>query len=342
MGRPTFAGILLAISGLMVPISLAAAVDLPLETYKPRDVVVARYGSREGEFGLKCHDGLCLGALFFSVGADGTIYIYDGVKENIKVYGKRGAFLKTIKGVPNQDDLLLIDDMTVVPSGNIYILCEISEQDDKYRRQDSGYRVFVTAAGADTVTRVPASVNFRFSRLTNGERPYNAAEIVSDQTGSVYLKGCIYEESIKLVDKEEVLSDSAQSASWKWDRLSSSEPSLGYPGRNGKMEMAREPVLMHKTDRRILGLVGGEYPLGTDSLGNGYSKNWVDTGSAVSTRITKYSAPRRVLAVVDSPIPGNLTRTYGKGRWIVATDGSLYELISTTESVRLRKWERVK
>jgi len=330
---------LLTMAVLAVPVSLAADVDLQLETYKPRDIVVAQYGPREGEFGLRHYDWGNLGALFFCVGSNGAVYIYDGVKGNIKVYGNEGAFVGTIKGVPKQDDPLLPDDMALAPNGDIYILCETSGQDERSLGHDTTtYRVFVTAAGADTVRSVPVAVGRYLGLLTNGDRLHNAAQIRSDRAGSVYVDNLITSESFKLVDEGKVLSDSAQWASSSHAYID--RPSLAYPGRNGREEMADEPVLAHETGRVTLASRCESY-LGTDSLGYIYNRSLVDAGQWALTMITKWRPSSPAVLAVVSPMPELLTRTYGKGRWVVAADGSLYELIPTFESVRVRKWERI-
>ena len=51
-----------------------------------------------------------------------------------------------------------------------------------------------------------------------------------------------------------------------------------------------------------------------------------------------------MLAVIDFPRHERerLSLTYGKGPWIVGTDGSIYEMIAVRDSVTVRKWERVR
>ncbi|MFH0777721.1 MAG: hypothetical protein V2A71_03730 [Candidatus Eisenbacteria bacterium] len=302
------------------------------ETYKPRDLVEARYGDGENEFGLKDYGGEYLGALFFAVGSDGAIYIYDGVEGNIKVFGSDGAFVKTIKAVPWQVGVLRIVDMTVTPNGNIFVLCETFDPQECYK-------VFLTAAGMDTVKSVPIGVPAQgFCHSEDGYRVYSAAGIVSDQHGSVYLMDRRTWKSLKLVDGGKVLSDSAQLSTLREGVARSAGGFLSYRGRKSKTDTQGKLKLLDETGALIRDLshLPG-LPIGTDGLGNVYLKTMGSEGNVA--RISKYSPEGRVQAVIDIPGSSLLTKTYGKGDLIVAADGSIYEMIGARESVRVLKWE---
>ncbi len=334
MGRPRFTGILPAIAALIVPVSLVAATASPLETYKPRDLIQARYGHEENEFGFKNYGGQYHGALFFAVSTKGNIYLYDAVKGNIKLYEADGAFLETIQALPWQVGVLMPKDMTLTSDGDIYILCETANPDDKYK-------VFLTASGMDTVISVPVAVPWSFCRDITGYRVYSAAAILSDRNASVYLMDKMAWKSLKLVDEGKALPDSAQLSSVREGVVTSAGGFLSYRGRKSRTDTQGKLMVLDETGRLVKDLshLRGR-PLGTDSLGNIYLDSMEGRGKALFTRITKYSPDGRVLAVVDFPTSKRLTDTYGKGSRVLGTDGSIYEMIGARESVRVRKWER--
>jgi hypothetical protein len=306
------------------------------DIYEPRDLVEARYGAGKAEFGFLDVGGEYYGALFFAVGTDGDIYIYDGVKENIKLYGTNGAFLDTISGVPSHLGFSDPKDMTVTPERNIYILCETNHPDDRYR-------VFVTARGMDRPRSVPVTVPWSFCRDEAGYRVYSAAEIASDRDGSVYLMDKMVWKSLKIVDKGKALSDSAQLSSLRDGVVTTTGRVLSYVARKSDADSRGKLMLFDDTGRLLKDLSalhGG--PLGTDTLGNIYLGSLEGPDNGLFLRITKNSPDGNLLAVIDVPRSERLTYTYGKGNRIVGVDGSIYEMIGARESVRVRKWEHVR
>lgn len=340
MGWPRIKTRLLPLAAVAAAALLNAAGALPLETYKPRDFVQARYGTRENEFGLKKvfgYHGNYIGALFFTIDADGGIYIYDGVKGNIKVYGNDGALVDTVKAVAWQDGFLFPADMTLCPSGDIYILCETSDAEHRYR-------VFLKAEGVDSVKSVPVAVPFSFCRSEDGYPEYHFAGIVSDQLENVYLVDWKAAKSVKLVERGRVLPDSIQLSSFREGIFASAGPVRSLAWCKNNLDVRGRPVLFDEAGKFVNGWA--ELPgdsLGTDSLGNVYLQSFVVTDSASSERISKYSPDGSKLAVIDFRRQRleNLTGTYGKGPWLVGTDGSIYEMVADTDSVAVRKWERV-
>ncbi|MCX5800576.1 MAG: hypothetical protein NTX17_04240 [Candidatus Eisenbacteria bacterium] len=330
---------LVSIAALLGLALLIPATALSAENYRPRNLIQAQYGGGESEFGLKKvygYDGNYLGALFFTMGADGNIYIYDGVKGNIKVYGNNGAFVDTIKAVAWQVDLLFPTDMTLPPNGDIYILCETSDAEDRYR-------VFLKAAGVDSVRNVPVAVPWSFCRSEEGYPQFNSAGIVSDQHENVYLADWRATKSIKLVERGRVLPDSSQLSSLREGIFASTGPFRSFARCNSKVDVKGNPILFDDEGKLVKGWA--ELPgdsLGTDSLSNVYLQSFVVTDTASSERISKYSPDGRMLAVIDFPRYERSTLTYGKGPWIVGTDGSIYEMLAVRDSVTVRKWERVR
>ena len=341
MGWPRIKTRLLSIMAVAVATLFNAATALPLETYKPRDFVQARYGAGENKFGLKKvfgYHGNYVGALFFTMGADGNIYIYDGVKGNIKVYGNDGAFVDTVKAVAWQDGLLFPADMTLCPNGDIYILCETSDVEHRYR-------VFLKATGVDSVRSVPVAVPWSFCRSEDGHPEHHLAGIVSDQLENVYLADWMASKSVKLVERGRILPDSIQLSSFREGIFASTGPVRSWAWCKNNLDVRGNPVPFDDEGKLVNGWA--ELPgdsLGTDSVGNVYLQSFVVTDTASSERISKYSPDGSILAEIDFQRHKleRLTLTYGKGPWIVGTDGSIYEMIALRDSVTVRKWERVR
>jgi hypothetical protein len=306
------------------------------ETYKPRDLIETQYGEKENEFGFEDYDGEYLGALFFTVGTDGDVYIYDGVKGNIKLYANNGTFVKTIKAVPWQVGVLFPQDMTLTPNGDIYILCEIPDPEHRYE-------LFLTGPGSDTVKSVPIAVPWSFCRDETGYRVYSAAELVSDQHGDIYLKDNLKWKSLKLVAKGKPMSASAQSSSLQEGVVTWSGRVLSYVPRRSKTDSERKLMLLDETGGLVKDMSDLRgHPLGTDSSGNVYLGSLESVENAPFVRMAKYSPDGSLLAVVNFPRSRRLTMTYGKGSRIVGIDGSIYEMIGARESVKVRKWEHVR
>jgi hypothetical protein len=335
MGRPIVNTTLASIAALTVSAVLIATTALALETYKARDLVQARYGPRESEFGFKDYDGEYLGALFFAVASGGAIYVYDGIKGDIKVFGNSGAFAKTIKAEAWQVGDLFPADMTLTSNGDIYVLYETSDPQDCYK-------VFLTAAGIDTVRSVPVADPSSFCHSGDDGRIYGAAGIVSDEHGNVYLADWRTWKSRKLTSRGRVLPDSAQSSSLREGVPVSTGGFMSYCPRGSRSQKICGLVLRDEAGKLVRDwskLQG--VPVGIDKLGNVYLGMFMISEHPAYTKIIKYSPDGSLLAVIDIPMSGGITNQYGK-HWIVGTDGSIYEMIGTRESVRVRKWERVR
>jgi hypothetical protein len=92
---------LLATLSLLVFVALLLLSRYMLETstyeFQKTTLVAAAWGAQPGKFGLFYPpDGEIIGPRTFTLADDGTVYVFDTVKHNIKHFGADGRFLRSI------------------------------------------------------------------------------------------------------------------------------------------------------------------------------------------------------------------------------------------------------
>jgi len=301
--------------------------------YEMRVLVEARYGDSPDKFGQKDWGDGPMGAICFDIDSAGGVYIYDGPKGDVKVYNREGVYQRTVKALPWIVGGQMLADMSVGPTGVIYVLVDTYRRDERmrlYRISPDGKEPeqlpFVLAQGQAMMDGVPIMGSLRITAEMNGD------VYVSDLRGG---------QSMRVVKSGTAITEGDELASmrpgrpWKWG-LWVVDDSLRTSKSRGIGVYRSDGILKS----RLAGVSGSI--CGVDSAGSVYVhmsesrrvsewKSWMDVLS-----------PRGVLeARIDFPkIPGS-GEVYGKGmERLIGLDGSVYILRGEDDRVRAYKWER--
>lgn len=170
----------------VIPADEAGEVTVPEErqSYTPRTLVDARWGVAEDEFGLQSGDEIeTVGPLTFTVGNNGTIYIFDTIKKQVKKFSAEGVCLGNVLSdvsgtaicVDSNENLYLLRNHTIEHysiDGDLIKIYQISENINLI--EGYGQTLFFDKAGNLLVNRLQTI--YRIGSLTQGRRAINQAK----------------------------------------------------------------------------------------------------------------------------------------------------------------------
>ncbi len=307
--------------------------------YEMRVLVEAKYGHGVDEFGredlvgcLECEPSV---VICLDVDSAGSVYIYDGRKEDIKVYDQNGVYQRTVKALPPGEFRQNAANMSVGPTGTIYFMV-IGQATQLYSISSDGSQLtglpFVLGAGMATKDAIPSYLGVEW--------------LTADMRGDVYVGDVWVSDSRPVRSMRVVKSGKAVAAG---DQLASLRP--GRPSKWGPW-VVDDSLGMTRPSTRGISVYGSDGSLkprlirlsgriwGTDSGGNVFEETAVSRADSGRVSCLNVISPRGVLdARIELPRIPESVQVFGKDR-MTGLDGSVYVVSGEDDRLRVYKWER--
>jgi hypothetical protein len=323
--------------GLAILVGMAWAVPSSRlkYAYKMRVLIEARYGDGIDEFKMEDFDGEPMGAICLDVDSSGSVYVYDAITGDIKVYNSQGKYVKTVKALPWIVGQQMLADMGVTPEGDIWLAVEPESLDQRMR-------IFRISGKDGELTRIPVVFGPDFE-MKDGHQFSSSVYLTADVYGDVYLVDGVNLNTMTLVKGGRVLSVAEQSASSRKGEPAKSGYWVTTQKVTSQGVRTRSTTVLAKDGRvasQTLLLPGGFS--GMDSQGNIYQQIPSYRAKDGLPRMQVFSLRGELEAEVSLPMIHIDTDAVGKGEgWLLGPDGSFYLLVGRFDSVKVYKWERL-
>lgn len=311
---------LMCLGGLIVGSTLHAAGDSQI--YTPKIIVEGNWGSAPNEFGLKEGREIeTMGPRTFSLDRSGNIYIFDLVKQNIKKFTNEGIYQGTL-GSDIAGSALAVDD-----EGHIFVL----ENHVLHEYSPSG----------DLIK------NHKISRDIQLVEGYGQG-IIIDDFGNLFVNKLqkIYKIGAKMkqtVSALAALDQKQQLASEKNGIVGKIKSNRFQAKWKNKQEaslqiLSDEGYLLREILMSTPDIFGSVLFLGKDNQGTVFIETErITKDNYVHLEVRKYDLDGNLLSIIELP-NDYYTPVYKKVE--VDNSGNIYQLLTTSKSVQLIKWQQ--